>query len=436
MTINSTHRQAIGSVANVLVLGGLWLLYAVVRGLTTDTQPAALGNAAQLLDIEAAIGIDVEQAVQSALDWPQAFVAANSYYLLHFPLTLAVLAVAFWRGRSTVFAVMRNSLVGCIAVALLIHLFVPMAPPRMLPGFVDAGNTFGPDPYALAGSENANQFAAMPSMHVAWAILCGYAIWQLSSHRLSRVIAVAHPTLTSLVVVVTGHHFVSDVAIGAAVAGAALSIVSWACRRSSGGLDQAIQVSPPCNRTCSTRATAKLPTWPSEFTTMSLTRASRSPEHSWRPVRHLKWRCCNTSSALKSRRSWPHHWCVTSGNPTRCSRSTGRSSTGSTARMPGRCVTTWPRVPSARSPVIPVEPSPQSGRSRALMSHDVPREAAVEPYNRSSTDCTGGGRIRTRCRRCSVLRAPPTPTRRRHSSHARTHPHESVIAAAFDDPRR
>jgi hypothetical protein len=48
-----------------------------------------------------------------------------------------------------------------------VHFFVPMAPPRMLPGFVDAGADFGPNPYAIVGSESANQFAAGPSMHLA-----------------------------------------------------------------------------------------------------------------------------------------------------------------------------------------------------------------------------------------------------------------------------
>jgi len=126
---------------------------------------------------------------------------------------------------------MRNSLVGCTAVALAVHLVVPMAPPRMLPGFVDVGLRFGPDPYALAGSENANQFAAMPSMHVAWALLSGYAIWQLSTGKLSKVAGIVHPLLTSLVVIVTGHHFVSDVVIGAGVGLVALTLTTTIAAR-------------------------------------------------------------------------------------------------------------------------------------------------------------------------------------------------------------
>lgn len=204
--------------AQLSLLAVLWFSYAAVRNLVGDTRHTALGNASRLLQIETALRVDIEGPVQSAITWPGAFIAANSYYLVHFPLTMAVMAMAFWRSRTTVFPVLRNSLIGSTAVALIVHLTVPMAPPRMLPGFIDTGAAFGPDPYAIAGSESANQFAAMPSMHVAWAILTGYTIWQLSGRHLTRAVALIHPMLTSFVVIVTGHHFVTDVAIGAAIA--------------------------------------------------------------------------------------------------------------------------------------------------------------------------------------------------------------------------
>lgn len=214
-TARPAGARRLDAPVNVLVLAGLWFGYAAVRDLTTSTQHVALGNAGRLLDVESSLGIDIELGIQSAIEWPAAFVAANAYYLVHFPLTLTVMVLTFARRRTTIFPVLRNSLVACTTTALVIHLIVPMAPPRMLSGFVDAGLEFGPDPYAIAGSDNANQFAAMPSMHVAWAILCGYAIWHLSASRVVRFVGVAHPLMTSLVVIVTGHHFVSDVAIGA-----------------------------------------------------------------------------------------------------------------------------------------------------------------------------------------------------------------------------
>ena len=224
LVATSNPSRRLDASAQVAILAVLWFGYAAVRNLVGDTRLTALGNASRLLQIETSLGLDIEEPLQSAITWPAAFVAANSYYLLHFPLTLAVMVFAFWYSRATVFPVLRNSLIGSTGVALIAHLAVPMAPPRMLPGFVDAGAAFGPDPYSIAGSESANQFAAMPSMHVAWAILSGYTIWQLSSRQVVRSAAVFHPMLTSVVVVVTGHHFVSDVAIGAAVAIVSISL--------------------------------------------------------------------------------------------------------------------------------------------------------------------------------------------------------------------
>lgn len=227
-----THiaRQGTDVVANVGLLALLWFAYAAVRSAAGNTSFVALENAASLLDFESALGVDVEAALQAAVVWPQAAIAANSYYLLHFPLTLAVMAISFGKSRDSIFPVIRNSIIGCTAVALAVHTFVPMAPPRMLPGFVDTGALLGPDPYALAGSGHANQFAAMPSMHVAWAILCGYAVWQLSARTAVRLAAVLHPVLTSFVVILTGHHFVADVAIGAGLAFLVLAVVTSVAR--------------------------------------------------------------------------------------------------------------------------------------------------------------------------------------------------------------
>ncbi len=211
-------RPGLDAATQIAMLVALWTGYAAVRHVTGDTQRSALGNAARLLEVESTLGLDVEAVLQSAVGWPHLFVAANTYYLIHFPVTLAVVVLTFWRHRETVYSALRNSLIGSTVVALLVHLAVPMAPPRMLPGFVDAGAEFGPDPYAIAGSESANQFAAMPSLHVAWAVLVGCAFWRLSGGRIVRCLAVVHPLATSLVVVITGHHFITDVAIGAALA--------------------------------------------------------------------------------------------------------------------------------------------------------------------------------------------------------------------------
>ena len=63
----------------------------------------------------------------------------------------------------------------CLATfsGLIIHLLFPLMPPRLMVsyGFIDTAKVFGPDPYSLGIAKAANEFAAMPSLHVGWALL-------------------------------------------------------------------------------------------------------------------------------------------------------------------------------------------------------------------------------------------------------------------------
>lgn len=211
---------------NLGLLGALWFAYSTVRSMTDNTEADALANAGRLLEIQSRFGFAIEADLQAAIAWPQAFVAANAYYLIHFPITIIALVATFLRDRDRTFVTLRNSLIGVTGVSLVVHLLVPLAPPRMLYGFIDTGAMFGPDPYSIPGSDAANQFAAMPSLHVAWAILVGHALWGLYRQRGVRIFAIAHPSLTTFVVLATGHHFLADAAIGAVLALTVLALGS------------------------------------------------------------------------------------------------------------------------------------------------------------------------------------------------------------------
>jgi len=149
-------------------------------------------------------------------------VAANVYYLVHFPVTVIALSATFFRDRHGTFVTLRNSLIAVTSVALLLYALVQLDPPRMLPGFIDGGLAYGPDPYSFPGIGSANQFAAMPSMHVAWAVLVAVTVWRSTRICVSRFLAAFHPLVTTFVVLITAHHFATDVIVGAGLAGAAL----------------------------------------------------------------------------------------------------------------------------------------------------------------------------------------------------------------------
>lgn len=219
----SALERVVDLARNIGLLFGLYLAYAAVRQVTADEFTTAFRNAGHLIDFQRAIGLPSETVFQQPLLYhPEIITAANKFYMwVHFPATAAFLAWAWLRHRHH-FGVIRESLIALTVAGLLLHLVFPLAPPRMLRsmGYVDTGAIFGPSPYDLAASSAANQIAAMPSLHVGWALLMAISIIALSRSRL-RYLMLAHPILTTLVVVVTANHYWTDAIIAALlVAGA------------------------------------------------------------------------------------------------------------------------------------------------------------------------------------------------------------------------
>ena len=133
-----------------------------------------------------------------------------------------------YRTASHRYRLWRNALVATTALGLIGFYLFPLAPPRLLDtlsggsgfGYVDTLASF-PGPWSssspmLAGM--SNQYAAMPSLHCAWAVWTACAVTALHPRRRVRVAVWMLPALTILVVLVTGNHFVLDVVAGVLVA--------------------------------------------------------------------------------------------------------------------------------------------------------------------------------------------------------------------------
>jgi hypothetical protein len=116
-------------------------------------------------------------------------------------------------------------IVGLTGLALIVHVLVPLAPPRMLPdlGFIDLAAKYGQSVYgAYEVGSLSNQFAAMPSLHVGWALLLPIPVILATRSRWSWLF-LAHPIITIAVVVGTANHFWLD-----GIVAAALLLVSMA----------------------------------------------------------------------------------------------------------------------------------------------------------------------------------------------------------------
>ncbi|NHC44257.1 phosphatase PAP2 family protein [Motilibacter aurantiacus] len=214
-----------------LLLLGMLLAYDVIRLAATDDLGVALRHAGELLDVERALGLHVEATLNSAVAGHRWLEVAASYWYaaLHYTVTPAVLVLLWWR-RPGEYRRLRAALVVPTAVALVGYLAYPTAPPRLVAGYTDVllatsdvGWWAGHGGGVRGASQTVNQLAAMPSMHVGWALWCGLVLAHLAPRPWLRALALAYPATTALVVVVTANHWVLD-----AVAGAALILVAWA----------------------------------------------------------------------------------------------------------------------------------------------------------------------------------------------------------------
>jgi len=212
----------------VVLVGLLWA-YDVVRSLAPARVPQAVRTARGLLGFEHAWHLDVERPLNHALVHAGAVAQdiVNYYYAtLHLWLTVAVLGWVYWR-RPEHYRRLRRVLVTINVIALVVFWLLPLAPPRLLPGggFVDTvltGHTIGS--WGSPATADANFYAAMPSLHEAWALWVCIAVRTTVSHRWARRAAAVYPALTALVVLATGNHYLIDTVAGALTVGIAVLV--------------------------------------------------------------------------------------------------------------------------------------------------------------------------------------------------------------------
>jgi hypothetical protein len=207
----------------VLVLGvyGLYLLVSRLVLRRRGRERAAV-NAARIVAIEERLGVHVEPAVQRALlRHPRLVHGLNvGYGLFNFTLTLGWLVVLFRRHDPSYHRFRRACVLAHVG-AQPVFLLLPTAPPRVLDGFVDTlSEISGLDLEHPSLVRLFNPVAAMPSLHVAFAVVTGAEIANRSDSTIVKTVARAYPPLVTAVVAGTGNHYVLD-AVGGAVLGVA-----------------------------------------------------------------------------------------------------------------------------------------------------------------------------------------------------------------------
>jgi membrane-associated phospholipid phosphatase len=204
----------------------LFMAYFTTRGLVSGRAADAFQNAYQLMQLQYWLGISWELSFQAWLmQYDSLIWFMNSIYVYtHMPaLVLFAIWVFVWHHDK--YPGVRNIFLGMLAVGLTIYTLIPLAPPRFFTasGFVDTLATHGSVDYHSEGIAMLyNPYAAMPSLHVGFAVFVGIGVIAIGGQWRHWILGIVFPLLMSLAVVGTGNHFVLDV-----VAGALLAFGAW-----------------------------------------------------------------------------------------------------------------------------------------------------------------------------------------------------------------
>lgn len=225
-------NRALDLALQVAMLVGAYLLYRLTRGAVDDPvgTAAAFDNARAIIEAERAVGFFVEPAVHrfaNGIGWLQ---DAASWTYVNTQTTVTVGALAWiWLRHRDRFGPVRDTLLLAFGIACVGYAVLPTAPPRFLPewGFTDPVG-------ALAGAERVdalyNPYAAVPSMHVGFALIIAIPLARLVRRPALAAAWAAYPLLVTFVIVATANHFVLDAVLGALTVAVSFALVRAARR--------------------------------------------------------------------------------------------------------------------------------------------------------------------------------------------------------------
>ena len=209
------------------IFAAAYVLYQVVRGLIDGGSGyKPFGDATKIINLERVMHVFIEPSIQAWASNKHLLmdIADWSYLNAHYFVTIGALIFIYLR-RNDSFYFVRNMFMIAMAIALVGYAVYPTAPPRLMPewGFTDSISQFlgtfhfddGP------GKAFMNFYAAVPSMHVCFALLIGWPMSRLVKSWPAKVAWRLYPLWITFVVVATGNHYLTDVFLGAVTAGTA-----------------------------------------------------------------------------------------------------------------------------------------------------------------------------------------------------------------------
>lgn len=223
-------------VRQVLLFMVAYQLYRLTRGLVNhpEAATAAFQNARDLIGIERALNVFIEPSLQSFIADRGWLLDGSSWMYINAQTSVTLGALAWlYLFRNQSFYFVRNMFLVAFGVALVGYMVFPTAPPRFFPewGFFDAVSDFTGVPQdSVTIGKLFNPYAAVPSMHVGFALMISIPLARLVRWRALRIFWAVYPLLVVFVIVVTANHFLADAVLGAGAAGIGALVAHWMAR--------------------------------------------------------------------------------------------------------------------------------------------------------------------------------------------------------------
>ncbi|HUK45463.1 MAG TPA: phosphatase PAP2 family protein [Gaiellaceae bacterium] len=214
----------------IALWAGFAVSYEIVRSAAAGDRKDAVANARGLIGAERRMGLFFEPGLQRAvLGGPRLVLhlADWTYWLAQFAVVLAAFVWVYLR-RYQLYPRFRNAFMLANTIGLIVYFAVPLAPPRLFPdeNLVDTLRLYeGLNMHSGIVRVLANQYAAMPSLHAADALIVGVMLFAATRRPLLRIGFVAWPAWVAFALLISGNHFWLDISAGLALGAAALLAV-------------------------------------------------------------------------------------------------------------------------------------------------------------------------------------------------------------------
>jgi hypothetical protein len=199
-----------------------YVVYTAARFVTIGDVSSAKDHAAWIVGLEHSLGVGVEASVQHAFDGTFAIWILNRLYLIAQLGVIPAVLIFLYNRSYAIYRTLRNTILATWLLSVPVYGLFPTAPPRLADiGIVDTiSSQTGVSMTSNFSTSFYNQFAAVPSLHVGFAVAVGIALFFALRQPLLRWVALLWGPLIALVVVATGNHFVFDAVAGIAASAA------------------------------------------------------------------------------------------------------------------------------------------------------------------------------------------------------------------------